>query len=1189
MHLISAKCLRALLLVIVVGLLSSGVHVFGQGTNGSLTGLVSDPSGAAVVGATVTLTNVDTNYSQTMTTDNTGVYQFKLVPPGKYALSIASTGFAEYQQKGIVINANLYATQNVQLKVGTGKGETVSVTADAQLINTTSAELGTTVNEYSVSQLPLNGRDPSKLALLAPGMVDGVNKLGFVVQGGFSFPDEAGASANGGRQGSTYYMLDGVSNMDNYMATNSPTPNPDATQEFRLISNNYSAIYGFSSGGVVSMATKSGTNQFHGGVFEFLRNQDLNAKSWNAHQVDPLKRNQFGGDVGGPIFRNKLFFFGNYQGTRQVGTGASSETTTPTAQMMNGDFSGLVEFAAAKDTADCGSGQYGDPAAPKYGTTACGFLNGPFQIVGGVPNQLIGGAAALDPASVQFTKDGLPGQLQASGTGNPSLTTQNLSGQTYYNAAALRQNYDEYTGRLDYDVSKSQRLSLRSFIDNFTQPSGDVPGNVLSVLNLTNWNQGFGENMEYYNEVLQHTWTVNPNTVNTASILWTEQSAHNSAAVVDHGGKKMCWSRYINVTELSGSCYMEGAYFGGSNGGWTEPSQEVRSTAGFSDTMIMTLHRHTFSAGIDLLRQSAVENTQYPTNAIINFGGGYTGNGLADWLLGYMSSFTQGAGEIADVKGWMVDPYFNDEFRLRPGLTITAGIRWDPDLAPTSAGARGAAFVAGQKSTMFPNAPTGLIFPGDTNMNAQLRPSNYGYWEPRIGVAWQPSSLSHTSVHAGFGLFTGPVAYSSYNHVADVAPFAPTLSPNAPSNSPVCSTNGVINPNGGQCTPNKGETLTGFMNFHNPWDTSSFGTNGVSPFPPFSSISYKPPSTYNSFPNQTNLGASFGRNFKAGMTESWNFSIEQQVSQNMAVRMAYVGSESYHQNYVRDANFAIYCASCNNGGHGSANPFSNFTQILEQDSNATGSYHSLQMSFDRHMAHGLQAQSSFTWQKTIDVASASNISFGTPELGDPNNLRWNRGISGLSIPFSWVSNFVYQTPELKGKSLLMREVLGGWELSPIITLQSGAPFSLQGGNSKDLGGANNNTGSGCKQSCSDRADLVSGQNLKVRQGGRSQWIKGYFNKAAFQPRADGTFGTSGRNMIYGPPTFNVDTAMMKNWAVMERYRLQFRVEFFNAFNHAVMSTPDTNPSDSTFGQINGGSGSAANQSRIGQAALKVTF
>ena len=775
MQLISVKHLRALLFAIVVGFLGFGFLAHGQGTSGSLTGQISDPLGAAIPGANVTFTNVDTNYSMTAITDNTGTYLFKLVPPGNYSLKIVSAGFTDYVQKGIVINANLYATQNVHLKVGTGKGETVTVTADAQLINTTSAELGTTVNEYSVSQLPLNGRDPSQLALLAPGMVDGVNKLGFTVQGGFSFPGESGASANGGRQGSSYYMLDGVSNMDNYMATNSPTPNPDATQEFRLISNNYSAVYGFSSGGVVSMATKSGTNKFHGGLFEFLRNQELNAKSWNAHQLDPLKRNQFGGDVGGPILKDKLFFFFNYQGTRQVGTGASSETTVPTAQMMSGDFSGLVTFAQANNPTHCA------PGADKDKTISCGWLNGPFQTVNGVPNQLVG---SLDPVAVQMTKDGLPGQLQASGTGNPSLTTQNLSGQTYYNAAGLRQNYNEYTGRGDYDITKSHRLSLRSFIDDFTQPSGDVPGNVLSVLNLNSWNQGFGENMEYYNEVLQHTWTVNPSTVNTASILWNEQSAHNAAAVVDHDGKKMCWSRYINVTEIPGSCFMEGANFGGANGGWTEPSQEVRSSMGLSDTLIMTVHRHTLSVGLDLLRQSAVENTQYPTNPVITFGSGYTGNGMADWLLGYMSGFMQGAGEIADVKGWLVDPYFNDEFRMRPGLTLTAGLRWDPDLAPTSVGGRGAAFVANQQSTMFPNAPKGLIFPGDAGMTPQLRPSNYGYWEPRIGVAYQPSSLPRTSFHAGFGMFTGPVAYSSYNHVADVAPFSPTFSPNAPSNSP---------------------------------------------------------------------------------------------------------------------------------------------------------------------------------------------------------------------------------------------------------------------------------------------------------------------------------------------------------------------------------------------------------------------
>ncbi len=1191
MQLIIGKRLRALLLVVLAVLVGSGALVYGQGTNGSLTGQITDPSGAAVVGAAVTLTNVDTNLTLAAKTDSTGVYLLNLVPPGKYALSVAAAGFAEYVQKGIVINANLYATQNVRLKVATAKGETVNVTADAELINTTSAELGTTVNEYSVSQLPLNGRDPSQLALLAPGMIDGVMKLGFVVQGGFSFPGESGASANGGRQGSTYYMLDGVSNMDNYMAVNSPTPNPDATQEFRLISSNYSAIYGFSSGGVVSMATKSGSNQFHGGLFEFLRNSDLNAKEWNTPQVDPLKRNQFGGDVGGPVFKDKLFFFGNYQGTREVGTGAASQTSTPTAQMMNGDFSGLVDYAEAHaNNGSCGSNYTGPE------TTTCGWLNGPFQTVNGIPNQVIGSTAGLDQVAVQFTKDGLPGQFTGAGSGPGSLTTQNLAGGMYYNAAALRDNYDEYTVRLDYDLSKSQRLTLRSFIDNFTQPSGDVPGNVLSVLNLSNWNQGFGENMEYYNEMLQHTWTVNANTVNTATILWTEQSAHNAAAVKDHNGKNMCWSRYINITELPGQCYMEGANFGGASGGWTEPSQEVRTTMGVSDTLIKTVQRHTLSIGLDLQRQSAVENTQYPTTAIIGFGGGYTGNGLADWLLGYMSSFEQGAGEIADVKGWQVDPYFNDEYRIRPGLTLTAGIRWDPDLAPTSVGGRGAAFVAGQQSAMYTNAPVGLIFPGDTGMNAQLRPSNYGYWEPRVGVAFQPQNLPRTSFHAGFGLFTGPVAYSSYNHVADVAPFSPTFSPNAPSNSPNCSAGGE----GANCVPNTSQTIAGYENFHNPWETSTFGTAGVSPFPPFASISFKPAKTA-AFPTQTggqvDLGASFGRHFKAGMTEAWNFSVEQQVSPTMAFRFAYVGSESYHQGYVKDVNFAVYCATCNNGGHGSTNPYSNFNNILEQDSDATGNYNSLQVSFERHMGHGLQAQSSFTWQKTIDVASAANISFGTPEIGDPFDLRWNRGISAQSIPFNSVTNFVYQTPEMKGKGLLVREVLGGWELSPIITWQSGSPFGIQGGNSTywnpPSGGPENNTGSGCKSDCSDRADRIAGQPLKVRQGGRSQWLKSYFNNSttspAFVPRHDGTFGNSGRNLMQGPPTFSVDSALMKNWSIYERYQLQFRFEMFNAFNHPVMGTPDTNPTDSTFGEINGGSGSAANASRVGQAALKVTF
>ena len=1208
MQLSYAKRVRVLLLVIV-GLVAPGVFVHGQGTTGSLTGQLTDPSGAAIAGATVTLTDVDTNSVLTLKTDATGVYEFKPLQPGNYTLLISAASFADYLQKGIVINANLYATQNVHLKVASAKGETVNVTADAELIDTTSAELGMTVNEDSVSELPLNGRDPSTLALLAPGMVDGTKSGVLWAQSGFSFPGESAASANGGRIGSTFYMLDGVSNMDNYLGSNSPTPNPDATQEFRLITNNFSAVYGFSTGGVVSMATRSGTNQWHGGLFEFMRNGDFDAGNWSNHQQDTFRRNQFGGDVGGPILKDKLFAFFNYQGTVVVGGPGFSDnlTQTPTQQMLGGDFSGLITYAQAHNS-NCGSGF---AVAAALQTTNCGWLNGPFQTVNGVPNQVIGGAAGLDPVAVQFTNDGLPGHT-APGVGTAAATSgaQNLIGQMFYSSAPLKNtDIKEYTSRVDYDLTKTQRISVRSYVDEFVQPSGDTPGNVLSVLNLNTWNETFGEQLWYFNEIVQHTWAVNSNTVNTATVLWTQQSAHNGTAVVDNNGKNMCWSRYIKISEPV--CYMEGAYFGGSdggggaNGGWTEPSNEVRGTEGISDTLITTIHRHTISTGIDLIHQRSVEDAgNYPADALVNFGSNYTGQGASDFLLGYMSSFTQGAGELADIQGWQVDPYVNDEFRVKPGLTLTLGLRWDPDFAPKSVGGRGAAFVANEQSFIFPAAPKGLIYPGDPNMDAALRPSDIYFFEPRIGVAWQPKNMQRTSIHAAFGIFSAPVPYSDYNHVVDIAPFAPVIGPPPPSTSPICSSGGET----AACTPNTGQTVAGYMNFHNPWATSTFGTNGVSPFPttiPWATPTYVPPSN-SLVAGPVNLGASFGRNFKAGKTQAWNFSVEHQLSNTMALRVAYVGSESYHQSYVQDDNFAgySYCTSFTSAlcpipqlAPAPVAPYSAFSDILEYDSGATSSYHSLQATFQQHMWHGLQAQSSFTWQKTMDVANGANIAASQSGIDNPMNLSYSRGVSGSSIPFSWTSNFIYRSPELKGKSLLVREVLGSWQVSPIITWQSGAPFSINGGNSNiytvQINGkavSEPNRGSGCLQACSsDRADRVPGEPLKVRQGGRAAWEKEYFNPAAFTVRHDGTFGNSGRNLIYGPPGFNVDSSLSKNWSILERYQLQFRFEFFNAFNHPIMSNPDNTAGDSTFGQINGGTGSTSNTTRVGQAALKLTF
>lgn len=1087
-----------------------------QGTSASLTGQVTDSSGAVVVGATVTARDADTNYIQTAISDGEGIYLITPLRPGHYTLAVEAKGFERYLQSGIVLSANVAATQNVVLKPGSIQ-ETITVTENTEVINTTTPELGTSVNEAAVTELPLNGRDPSSLVLLAPGTTSvlmGGGQPG--IQSGFSFPTETGASANGGRQGSTYYLLDGVPNMDNYMGLTAPFPNADATQEFRVITNNFDARNGFAPGAVVSIETKSGSNSFHGGAFEFLRNKVLNASASyfnpGTKTPDPLRRNQYGGYAGGPIRKDKVFFFLNYQGTRSYSASVGQHQMTPTTAMLSGDFSGLTNSDGSQRI-----------LCPGGVTQYC-----PFATVGGKPNQV--NPALFNSAAVTITKTGLP----LGTTGN---------GDVYYPGGAFINHYDEGTGGIDWDISAKQRLSLRSFIDNMTEPSGDIPGNILSVLNTNPWGQSFAERMEFYSEALSHTMTISPTSVNTVSVFWSQMSAHNSAAVEDSSGKNVCFSRYITVNELPGQCYMEGFSVGdgGFNGGWTEPSQEVRTTYGLYDNFSKTVGKHVLSFGMNLQHQFAEEITQYPTTPIIGFNGQYTGNGLADFLLGYEQSYNQGAGEIADVFGWQLGLFAQDQFRLRPNLTITAGLRWDPNTPPQVGGGRGAAFVAGQQSTMFPNAPVGLVFPGDTGITKGLMPTTYkAYWEPRLGVAWQPSFLPHTSIRAAFGMFTAPLMYSMYNHTADISPFSPTYAFQGTPTTPIP--------------------------FSAPWTATTSGTGGVSPFPPFASVSLKPPSDFVFTGGAFEVPAVFDQHFKLGVTQSWNTSIEHQFGQNTAVHVAYVGSETYHQSDIIDQNAGINYVR----------PDASLQAILTNYSNGTASYNALQAGVDRHLNKGLQFQSNFTWSKTLDTASSGNISFGANQLPDPFNLGYNRGISSENVPFIWVSNVIYTSPALRGENPFVRQTLGSWEVSGIISLQSGFPFGIGGGyagNSGSLQGG-------------DRADVVSGQSLDVRQGGKSHWLNDYFNKNAFVPNAPGTFGDSGKNIMQGPPIKTMDMAIAKNWSVRERYNLQFRWEMFNALNHPSFGNPDSNVADGNYGKI---TSLGPIPPRVMQAALKFTF
>jgi hypothetical protein len=1201
------KHVRTLLLVLLVCFAVSGFLAYGQGTSASLTGLVTDPSGGALPGAAVTITNVDTGFKVTEKTNSVGTYLLKPLPIGNYSLAIEAAGFDRYLQTGIVLTVNQAATQDVHLKIGAGKVETISVIADTELINTTTAELGTTISEAAISQLPLDGHDPSSLVFLVPGSVDVQHHGGESIQTGFSFPTETGAGIGSGRNGSTFYMLDGVTNMDNYDLLTNPFPNADATQEFKVLTSNFGAQYGFAPSAVVSIATKSGTNNFHGGAFWYVRNNAMNATNWFSSATDTLRRNQFGIFAGGPIIKDKLFIFGNYQGTKLIYNSTDTLTSTPTTAMLNGDFSGLGVDLGGPFKLNSATGNH-DQLDTSLTTTACEY-SPTASCSTTVPVQ-------LSPAAKYFASQGMihaATTVPNTATLKPGL--QKANGDMMYTYPNVYDNYEEGTLKVDYIISPSQTLTLRSYTNSFGSPSSDVPGNMESAYNHGSWTASFWQQMYYFNNLLQHTWTINPTTVNTISAFMNQDTSHSGAQELGSDGKAMCFSNNgadpngvnIGVNEPTGSCYMGALRINSNNGfesGWDEPSAEVRNTLGITDTINKIIGKHSFTAGIDLMHQHAAENTSYPTQPMIGFGrtgtagttSSYTGGYLADYMLGYATGYMQGAGEIADVAGWQVGPFIQDDWKVSPSLTINLGVRWDPSTPPVSKNGRGAAWIPGkntiagfanntpgQQSVVFPNASAGLNFPGDPGVPDTLINSDYSFWEPRIGMAWQPKFLPHTVIHSGFGIFSGPLQYSEYNHAADVAPFSPTFEFSGWDWDSTC--NKAICPD----SVIKGAVIP----FDNPWSNTAFQAawGGVSPFPtsPFpetyawATTSYKPAKNI-AIPagNSQLINQAFSRDFKLPTVYAWNFSIEQQVTSTTVVRVAYVGNETDHLSVDIDMNppwpnkpdSKVY-----------TNPTvpknTNFGDIFEDQSWATASYNSLQVTLDQHAWHGLQFQSSLAWAHTIDITGSSNVSYGNPALGNPYSAKWNRGNSSADVPWAWKSNFIYQAPSFKEKGKLMEETVGGWQLSGIITLQKGSPFSI--GSWKDNGAGLWNS----------RADSVSGVAANMGKGNHWDWVKtGYFNQAAF---ADPTscndqtpgwcgFGNTGKNSYFGPGVFGIDASIMKNWTLLPGKTFQFRWDAFNATNHPNFSGPGSNVDGGSFGLVTG-----VNSPRIFQGALRLTF
>ncbi|MGC2822022.1 MAG: carboxypeptidase regulatory-like domain-containing protein, partial [Candidatus Sulfotelmatobacter sp.] len=601
-----------------------------QYTTARLSGIVSDATGAVVPGAKVTVQDVGTGYSQTTTSTDAGQYLFPSLPVGNYDIKVSMGGYTSYVQKGIVLSLGQAASQNVQLQVGRVEQQVV-VTANSSLVTTDSATVGQLINQKEISELPLNGRDVQQLVFLAPGTTNvTANYCAANCEGGV-FPSEQYAKVNGGGANGVNYLLDGVDANDTYINTNVPFPNPDAIQEFNLITGNMSASFGNAIGGVVNVVTKSGTDQIHGDVFEFLQNNVLDASNYfSGGLVNPLKQNQFGGSVGGPIIKNRLFYFGSYQGTRFRTAQNGQIATVPNATERTGDFSDLLPGT-----------QLVDPTSP-------------------LPNQ------------TPYPGNKIPVSPVATYILNHIPLPNGPNDQLNFNGGPDAQNTDEYLAKVDFNIGK-HHLSGHYFQMNYTDPVFiPPPSNLLEL-------RGDAEHLVLKNVSVVDIYTISPTFLLSSYFGYNSENGTTLSSApfsMADAGVKMAVPQnlgggdaaVLNVTVSGGSAFtLPGTPYGI----WNRGDQSLREIATW-------LHgKHEVQFGGEILRVRLPMGNQYQESGVFDFEN-LTGNPLADFELGAVSSFTQGGGLYLNVTGYRESLFVQDNWKASPRLLLSAGLRWDP-------------------------------------------------------------------------------------------------------------------------------------------------------------------------------------------------------------------------------------------------------------------------------------------------------------------------------------------------------------------------------------------------------------------------------------------------------------------------------------------------------------------------------
>ncbi len=1157
---------------------------------GSISGTVRDPSRSVVPNADVTARELNTGISYKTHTNANGYYTLPVLPVGHYELDVQASGFQSYQRRDIALDTDAALTIDASLEIGQVT-QTVSVTDNTLHVETVSTQLGEVISGRQMAAVPLNGRSFTDLLSLQPGVAPSTTIGSSTVQDvGATILNPSGTlnpgtiSVNGQRETSNYFSVNGSDAEEDVNAGTAIIPNLDAISEFRVVTSNFDAEYGEFSGGQISVVTKSGDNGFHGSAFNFLRNTDLDARNYFSPTRGVYRQNQFGGTLGGPLRRDKAFFFADCQGTRQTQGIDTGEISVPSNADRLGDLSDFVDSKGNTLL----MGTVGGPYFANLLTQKLGYTvsqGEPYYFNGCSPTDAQSGKCVFGNAQIPGSAWSVPAQRMLQYIPAPN----NASG---FATSAYNQTVrdDKAGGRMDANTRWGM-LSAYYFIDDFdldnpyptAQSGSSVPG-------FTALTTGRAQLL-----VLSATKAINA-TVNELHLSYLRDITNlgqpeggRGVSLVSQGFENADGSDSIVALDPKGQSVENLNFNGYSTGAAANQLIQANNTYQGADTFSKVLGNHSMKFGGEFHADQVNAHPIAQFNGSFVFSGTETGVDFADFLIGVPSQYNQSQLNPFYARNKYVGLFAQDSWHARPSLTLNYGLRWDR-IAPWSEKYNQiSTFEAGAQSVVFPGAPAGILYPGDPGVPRTLAPiGNLGF-SPRLGLAWSPQASTGTtlarllgppgttSIRASFGNFYTAIDALSISVLAANAPYGTTYTSPA---SPLFATPFVTAANG----QNYGQP---FPYTFAPLNSSRSNPDGNIDWSAYEPISGIP---------------GYDIHNRAPYAEEWMLSIERQAGPDTVLSASYIGTSSHRQRVLIEPNPGnpALCLSlsqpsevlpgtltCGAGGedtvyypigggqvNGTRGPLgANFGSNALQSTIGHANYNALEASA-RHTSGRLEFSAAYTYSKSLD--QSSNIG----EEVNPFNPALSYALSSFDVKHNFVLSYEYQLPF--DRLLHPNRLSRGWSLSGITRFASGFPVTMTNNGDNSLIGTNPN---GVNNSSIDEPDY-SGGPLELNHNPRTNG-NNYFSTSAFTMNALGTPGTAKRRFFYGPGADSHDMAVAKNLALTESKSLLLRVEAFNVFNHTQFNGPtsvDGNVGSSTFGNA-----ISAAPPRILQGVLKFSF